>query len=544
MNETDLSENLGTIARSGTRDFLKSLSGDARKDANLIGQFGVGFYSAFMVADRVEVISRKAGEDKAYRWESDGKESFSISEAERDSQGTTVILHLNEEGKEFANRWRIEDLVKKYSNHISFPIYLTFTETTYEGEKESRKEKKEKKTEQINSASALWKRPKSEITEEEYKEFYKSISHDSEDPLMYIHTKAEGSLDYTTLFYIPKKAPFDMYQADYRPGVKLYVSRVFIRDDARELMPVYLRFLRGVIDSEDLPLNVSREILQQNRIMNQIRTASVKKVLTELKSLSENDKEKYTAFITEYNRPLKEGLYSDFANREILLDLVRYKTSAFEGFTSLAEYKERMKDGQKFIYYVTGDNEETIRNSPLLSAYTSKGYEVLIMDDEIDEIVTPTIGKYQDIELKAINRTDAADDLKSEEEKKLEKEKAKETEPLLEKIKTALGDKVKKVIASNRLGDSPACIIADENDPTIQLQQMLKAMGQKDIPTFTPVLEVNIDHPIVKRIAESNDQELVSDLSNYLLEQSYIMEGVELKKPAEFVKRLTRLISK
>ncbi|HOV64461.1 MAG TPA: molecular chaperone HtpG, partial [Spirochaetia bacterium] len=247
---------------------------------------------------------------------------------------------------------------------------------------------------------------------------------------------------------------------------------------------------------------------------------------------------------TEYNRPLKEGLYSDFANREILLDLVRYKTSAFEGFTSLAEYKERMKDGQKFIYYVTGDNEETIRNSPLLSAYTSKGYEVLIMDDEIDEIVTPTIGKYQDIELKAINRTDAADDLKSEEEKKLEKEKAKETEPLLEKIKTALGDKVKKVIASNRLGDSPACIIADENDPTIQLQQMLKAMGQKDIPTFTPVLEVNIDHPIVKRIAESNDQELVSDLSNYLLEQSYIMEGVELKKPAEFVKRLTRLISK
>ncbi|HOV62830.1 MAG TPA: molecular chaperone HtpG, partial [Spirochaetia bacterium] len=344
MNETDLSENLGTIARSGTRDFLKSLSGDARKDANLIGQFGVGFYSAFMVADRVEVISRKAGEDKAYRWESDGKESFSISEAERDSQGTTVILHLNEEGKEFANRWRIEDLVKKYSNHISFPIYLTFTETTYEGEKESRKEKKEKKTEQINSASALWKRPKSEITEEEYKEFYKSISHDSEDPLMYIHTKAEGSLDYTTLFYIPKKAPFDMYQADYRPGVKLYVSRVFITDDARELMPVYLRFLRGVIDSEDLPLNVSREILQQNRIMNQIRTASVKKVLTELKSLSENDKEKYTAFITEYNRPLKEGLYSDFANREILLDLVRYKTSAFDGFTSLAEYKERMKE--------------------------------------------------------------------------------------------------------------------------------------------------------------------------------------------------------
>lgn len=544
MNETDLSENLGTIARSGTRDFLKSLSGDARKDANLIGQFGVGFYSAFMVADRVEVISRKAGEDKAYRWESDGKESFSISEAERDSQGTTVILHLNDEGKEFANRWRIEDLVKKYSNHISFPIYLTYTETSYDGDKESRKEKKEKKTEQINSASALWKRPKSEITEEEYKEFYKSISHDSEDPLMYIHTKAEGSLDYTTLFYIPKKAPFDMYQADYRPGVKLYVSRVFITDDARELMPVYLRFLRGVIDSEDLPLNVSREILQQNRIMNQIRTASVKKVLTELKSLSENDKEKYTAFITEYNRPLKEGLYSDFANREILLDLVRYKTSAFEGFTSLAEYKERMKDGQKFIYYVTGDNEETIRNSPLLSAYTSKGYEVLIMDDEIDEIVTPTIGKYQDIELKAINRTDAADDLKSEEEKKLEKEKAKETEPLLEKIKTALGDKVKKVIASNRLGDAPACIIADENDPTIQLQQMLKAMGQKDIPTFTPVLEVNVDHPIVKRIEESNDQELVSDLSNYLLEQSLVMEGVELKKPAEFVKRLTRLISK
>jgi molecular chaperone HtpG len=539
MNADELEENLGTIARSGTRDFLKNLSGDARKDSGLIGQFGVGFYSAFMVADRVEVVSRKAGEEGAFLWESDGKGSYSISEAKRGFQGTTVTLFLNDEGKEYANRWQIEELIKKYSNHISFPIYLTFNETSYEGEKENRKEKKELKTEQVNSASALWKKPKSEIGEDEYKEFYKSISHDSEDPLTWMHTRAEGSLEYTTLFYIPKKAPFDMYQADYRPGVKLYVSRVFITDDSKELMPTYLRFLRGVIDSEDLPLNVSREILQQNRIMNQIRTASVKKVLSELKTLSENDKTKYDEFIAEFNRPLKEGLYSDFGNRETLLELVRYKTTASDGYTSLAEYKERMKSDQKHIYYVTGDNEDTIRNSPLLSAYTAKGFEVLIMDDEIDEIVTPTIGKYKDTELKAINRSGAADELKTEEDK--EKEKA--TEPLLEKVKKALGDKVKKVVASTRLGDSPACIVADENDPTIQLQQMLKAMGQKDIPAFTPVLEVNPDHPIVKRIGLNDNQELISDLSNYLLEQALIMEGVELKKPAEFVKRISRLIA-
>jgi molecular chaperone HtpG len=389
MNDQDLVENLGTIARSGTRLFLNQMTGDAKKDSNLIGQFGVGFYSSFMVADRVEVITRKAGESKAWRWESDGKGEYEIQEAERDSFGTTVTLFLNEEGREFASRWRIEEIIRKYSNHVPFPIFLHYEKTEYD-DKGKEKGKKQME-EQINSASALWKRPKSELKEEDYHEFYKTLSHDTEDPLLYIHTRAEGTLEYTTLFYVPKKAPFDMYQVDYRPGVKLYVKRVFITDDDKELMPTYLRFLRGVIDSEDLPLNVSREILQQNRILVNIRNASVKKVLGEFQRLALEDKEKYHQFISQYNRPLKEGLYTDYANRDVLLELVRFKSTKVEGYTSLEEYVHRMLPDQKAIYYITGDNEITLRNSPLLEAYKKKDIEVLIMDDEIDEIVIPAI---------------------------------------------------------------------------------------------------------------------------------------------------------
>jgi len=540
MNRQDLIEQLGTIARSGTKNFLDQLTGDVKKDSSLIGRFGVGFYSSFMVADKVEVISRKAGEEEAFRWISDGKESFSVEEASRENHGTTVILHLNEDGKEFANRWEIESIVKKYSNHIPFPIFLEYEETKYEGKGDKQREKKERKVEQINTASALWKRPKSELTDEDYNEFYKIISHDTEDPLFYIHTHAEGTIEYTTLFYIPKKAPFDMYYPDYKPGVKLYIKRVFITDDEKELLPTYLRFVRGIIDSEDLPLNVSREMLQQNRVMVNIRTASVKKLLGEFQSLSESNPDKYAEFIGEYNRPLKEGLYSDFTNRETLLELVRFKSTERDGYVSLAEYKERMKDDQKAIYYITGDREENLRNSPLLEAYKSRGIEVLIMDDDIDEIVMPTVGKYRDLEFKSVNRSSAADDLKTEKDKKREKE----IKPIIQKIKKALGDKVKDVKASTRLNDSPACIVADENDPTIKLQQILKAMGQKDMPEFKPILEINPNHEIVGKLMNTDDDALIDDVSHLLLEQALLVEGCELKKPSDFIKRLNRIMVK
>ncbi len=499
MNDQDLVENLGTIARSGTKDFLSRMSGEQKKDANMIGQFGVGFYSSYMVADRVEVVSRKAGEEKAWRWISDGQSDYEIAEAERESQGTTVTLHLNDEGKEYASRWEIEQTVKKYSNHIAFPIYLHYLKTEYDDK--GKEKKKEAAAEQINSASALWRRPKAEITEEDYAEFYKSIGHDSEDPLLTVHTRAEGTLEYVTLFYVPQKAPFDLFQADYRPGVKLYVKRVFITDDEKELLPVYLRFVRGVIDSEDLPLNVSREILQQNRVMASIRSASVKKLLGEFRELAEKDREKYGTFVAEFNRPLKEGLYSDFANRETLLELVRFKSTKVDGFTSLAEYKGRMLPDQKAIYYVTGENEQTLRNSPLLEAYKKKDIEVLIMDDEIDEIVVPSIEKYQDVELKPVNRSGAADELKTDEDRKKEQDLG----PVVEKIAKALGERVKKVVASSRLSDSPSCIVADENDPTVQMQHLLRAMGQKEMPDVKPILEVNPDHEIVRKLQGTDD---------------------------------------
>ncbi|MDC7125410.1 MAG: molecular chaperone HtpG [Spirochaetales bacterium] len=540
MNSDDLDACLGTIARSGTKNFLNNLSGDAAKDSNLIGQFGVGFYSCFMVADKVTVTTKKAGDDQAWKWVSDGRTNYNVEESERESQGTTVLLHLNDNGTEYTNRWSVEQLVKKYSDHIAFPIFLEFDDSTWEGEGDDRKEIKEHKIEQINTASALWKKSKSELKDEDYNEFYKTISHDTEEPLMHLHTKAEGTQEYTTLFYVPKKAPFDMYQADYKPGVKLYVKRVFITDDEKELMPVYLRFLRGIIDSEDLPLNVSREILQQNRVLAAIKTASVKKVLSEFKKIADNNPEKYKEFIEEYNRPLKEGLYSDYANREDLMELVRFKSTEVEGWTTLAAYKDRMKEDQKAIYYITGDNESTLRNSPLLEAYKKKGIEVLIMDDEIDEIVAPSIMNYKEIELKAVNKSGAADDLKTEEDK----EKEKDVEPVIKKIKDVLGDKVKDVKASSRLSDSPSCVVADENDPTMQMQQMMRAMGQADMPEIVPILEINPDHEIVSKLKDTEDKAIIEDVSFLLFEQAMLVEGQQLKEPAEFVKRLNRIMGK
>lgn len=548
MTEDELVENLGTIARSGTKNFLSQLTGDSKVDSNLIGQFGVGFYSTFMVADKVEVITRKAGQDTACKWTSDGKGSYDISEVEKDDCGTDIIVHLNQEGKEYANRWQIETLVKKYSNHIPFPIFLHYIHTEYvpaadqEKEGETRQEpKKEPKTEQINSASALWKRPKSELKDDDYHEFYKTVAHDHEIPMFYIHTKAEGVQEYTTLFFIPKKAPFDLYQADYKPGVKLYVKRVFITDDEKGLLPAYLRFVRGIIDSEDLPLNVSREILQQNQTLASITKSSVKKLLGEFEDLAKNDADQYLAFIEQYNRPLKEGLYSDFENRDALLELVRFKSTKEDGMTSLAAYKERMQDDQKAIYYVTGGNEDTLRNSPLLETYAAKDIEVLILDDEIDEIVIQGVPSYKETDLKAINKSGTADDLKTD----TDKDKEKEVAPLMKKIKKVLGDRVKEVIASSRLTDSPSCIVADSDDPTLQMQQMLKAMGQTEMPEIKPILEVNPTHPIVVKLLEkTKDKALLEDVSNLLLEQAMLVEGAELKKPADFVKRLNRIMEK
>ena len=539
MSADDLIDQLGTIARSGTKSFMQKLTGDEKKDASLIGQFGVGFYSAFMVADRIEVTSRRAGTGHAARWVSDGKSDYEISEAERDRDGTTVVLHLNENGREYASRWSVESIIKKYSNHIAFPIYLHYEDSRFEGEKEQRTEIKETRCEQVNAATALWKRSKKELSDEDYREFYKTIAHDSDDPMLYVHTQAEGTLEYTTLFYVPLKAPFDMYHANYRAGVKLYVRRVFITDDEKELMPSYLRFVRGIIDSEDLPLNVSREILQQNRILAKIKTGSVKKLLEEFTERAK-DREAYADFITEYGRPLKEGLYQDYENREKLLELVRFKSTAAEGYTSLAEYKERMQPEQKYIYYITGDNEQLLRTSPLLEMYRLKNIEVLIMDQDIDELVIPSVHAYKEVEFRSINRTDAAEDLKTEQDR----EREKEIEPLVQRMKTALGDDVKNVKASTRLSDSPCCVVADENDPTVQMQTILKSLGQKNVPEFKPVLEINPAHSIVKKMADIKDETLFEDISRLLLEQALLIEGVPIKDPASFARRLNDALSR
>jgi molecular chaperone HtpG len=557
MNERDLADSLGTIARSGTRAFLEQLSADAKKDSNLIGQFGLGFYSAFMAAEKIEVISRKAAEEAAWKWSSGGRDSYDIEPYGRDSQGTTVILYLSEEGLEFANRWSIEDIIKRYSNHVAFPIYLTYDEKEYDDKGNEKGSKT--KTDRINSGTALWRRAKSDLKDEDYKEFYKSLGHDSDEPLFHIHTKAEGTLEYTTLFYVPKKAPFDLYHVDYKPGVKLYVKRVFITEDDKELMPTWLRFVRGIIDSEDLPLNVSREILQQNKILFNIKNASVKKLLSEFKALAdrsaagdEEAKEKWETFVIHFNRPLKEGLYQDFANREAIQELVRFKSSQMEGWTNLSDYVSRMKNDQKNIYYITGGDEKTLKASPLLEAYTAKGIEVLIMDDEIDDIVIPALRSYrkentgpdgkterQTWELKAVNRSGADEELGE----KKDKEAEKEAKPVIEKIKKALGDRVKDVKLSRRLHDSPSCIVAGENDPSLQMAQMLKAMGQAEMPEIKPILEINGDHPIVSRLKETENEERIADIAGVLFDQALLVEGIKLKDPADFVRRMNRLLA-
>ena len=554
MNDEDIKNNLGTIARSGTKAFLEQLAADDKKDSNLIGQFGVGFYSAFMVASKIEVISKKAGETTVWKWVSDGKGEYELEQTDdsafpliddvpEGANGTCITLYLNNEDSEFASRWKIEDIIKRYSDHIAFPIYLHYIHKEYDDK--GNEKSQAAKSEQINDASALWQKPKSELKDEDYKNFYKSLSHDSTDPLLYIHTKAEGTQEYTTLFYVPAKAPFDMYHADYKPGVKLFVKRVFITEDEKELLPVYLRFVRGIIDSEDLPLNVSREILQQNRILNNIRSASVKKLLGEFKKLSESDKEKYETFIAEYNRPLKEGLYSDYEHRDELLELIRFRTTNEENtWTSLADYVQRMKEGQKAIYYITGGDEKALRQSPHLEAYKAKGFEVLIMPDEIDDIVIPSVGKYKDWELKAANRAGSDEELSTDEEKKEAKQKEKDFKPIVEKIKTALGDAVKEVRLSKRLADSPSCIVVDENDPSLQMERMMRAMGQQLRGEVKPILEINAEHPILQRLKDTDDEAFIADTAFVLLDQALLLEGSTLKDTADFVKRLNKLLAR
>ncbi len=557
MSAEELAQNLGTIARSGTRRFLNDVKGSvadggAAADTNLIGQFGVGFYASFMVADRVEVTSKRAGDDQAHRWTSDGRGQFEVEPAERAQSGTTVVLHLKDDGKEFASRYRIEGIAKRYSNHIPHPIHLHYSEPagtdqaptdqapTDPAPTDPEGADAEEKVEQINAASALWKRPKSELSDGDYQEFYQTLTVDTEEPLHWVHTHAEGTLEYTTLFYLPAKAPPDIYYADYQPGVKLYVRRVFITDDDRELLPTYLRFIRGVIDSEDLPLNVSREILQQNRTMAAIRQASVKKILSELAGLAKNNPTAYDRFFTELGRVLKEGLYQDPGNREQLQELVRYRSSSEEGLVSLAQYQERMSSDQKAIYYITGDRSADLRRSPLLEAYRAKGFEVLIMADEIDELVVPAIGTYGDIELKSVNRSDTADDLKDERDEESEKK----IEPLLGKMKKLLSDQVKDVRPSARLSDSPSCVVADGSDPTLAFQNVLKQLGQRDLPASKPILEVNPGHPIIVGLAERGDDALLDDASRLLLEQALLIEGVRPEDPIAFAKRLNRVMER
>ena len=535
MSKKDLKDNLGTIARSGTKNFLSKMSGDAKKDSNLIGQFGVGFYSCFMVSNKVEVISKKAGQKQAHRWVSDGKSGYEIFSDKSEEIGTTIILYLNDEGKEFASRWKIQSTVKKYSDHIDFPIFLSYEETEYDDD--GKEKGKTPKTDQVNDATAFWKRPKNELKKKDYNEFYKSISYDMDDPMDWIHSTAEGTIEFTVLFYIPKKAPADIYRADYQPGVKLYVNRVFITDDDKELLPTWLRFVKGVIDSSDLPLNVSREILQQNRIMTKIRSNSVKKILDKIKTVSKN-KDKYAGFYNEFGRLLKEGVYQEFEHKEALTELLRFKSTKEEGYISLQDYVDRMDSDQKSIYYITGTNESALRESPLLEMYKEKDIEVLILDDEIDEIIMPSIPTYKEKDLKSVNRSGAADELKKESDK----DKEKEIKPLIKKIKSVLGEKVKDVKASSRLSNSPSCVVADENDPTAQMQEIMRAAGQAGMPDIKPILEINPDHKIVKKLGSMRKGKSFDDSVLLLYEQALLQEGVKLDNPAGFVKRLNKLM--
>ncbi len=548
MNEEDLKSSLGTIARSGTKSFIENLSKDDAKNSQLIGQFGVGFYSVFMVAKKVDVITKKAGEEVAYKFSSDGSGAYEINQVIKGSHGTVVYIELkDEDASEYGTKWGIENVVKKYSNHIAYPIIINYTqeeeEPQSEEDKKAKKEPKKKivkKKEQLNEAKALWLQPKSKLKEKDYKEFYTQLTGDSEEPMMYIHTKAEGVNEYSTLFYIPKKAPFDLYRVDYKAGVKLYVKRVFITDDEKELLPTYLRFVKGIIDSEDLPLNVSRELLQDNKIMANIKQASIKKILNEIKKLSK-DEDKYKDFIEQYNRLIKEGIYQDFTNKELLLELVRYKsTNKQNTYTSLQDYKDRAKSDQKAIYYIIGESEKVLNNSPLIESYKKNKIEVLLLDDkEIDDIITPAIGAYKEWEFKDISSTTPPFKVDEKKQKELD-EKYKE---LSKKIKDVLKDEVKEVKISHRLSTSPSCIVKADNGMNAQMAQIMRSMGQ-EAPKDEYVLEINPTHDIVTKLNTTKDKKTLEDIAWILLDGAKIADGISLSDASNFVARVNNVTLK
>ncbi|MBA1420177.1 MAG: molecular chaperone HtpG [Epsilonproteobacteria bacterium] len=537
MNEQDLMDHLGTIAKSGTKAFMENLTGDAKKDSNLIGQFGVGFYSVFMVAEKVDVISKKAGEEQAYMFSTDGTGEYEVKPVTKESHGTVIYIKLKEDEKEFLDKWRVQEVVKKYSNHIAYPIMLNYSEEETEGEGDDAVTKTVNKSEQINAATALWTLSKSELKKEDYIEFYKTIGHDSDEPLTYLHNKVEGAQEFTTLFYIPKTAPMDMYRADYTPGVKLYVKRVFITDDDKELLPPYLRFVKGIIDSEDLPLNVSRELLQKNKILANIKQNSTKKILQAIKKLKGEDAD---TFVAQYNRVMKEGIYIDNVNKELLLDIVKYKSSTEEGLVSFEEYISRGDSEKKEIYYIAGEDEKVLRNSPLLEAYKKANIEVLIMDDkEVDSIVTPMIGTYKEWTLKDITSIEAPDSKTEEEKEEIEKE----FKSLTDKIKEVLGEEVKEVKTTSRLTTSPSCVIKDPSDPMAGMAAMFAQMGQ-EMPETPLILEINPEHEMIKKLDSLEDKALFDDLSWILLDSAKLSEGLEPKDKGAFASRVSSLATK
>ncbi|EAL2773560.1 molecular chaperone HtpG [Campylobacter coli] len=528
MDKDDLINNLGTIAKSGTKSFLENLSGDAKKDSQLIGQFGVGFYSAFMVASKIEVLSKKALDDKAYLWISDAN-GYEIEDATKEEQGTSITLYLKDD--EFANSYKIESIIEKYSNHIQFPIFMEKEEfiPAKEGEEEG---KTELKISQINKANALWRMQKSSLKAEDYERFYEQNFHDSNKPLLYLHTKSEGKLEYNSLFFIPQNAPFDLFRVDYQSGLKLYVKRVFISDDDKELLPTYLRFVRGIIDVEDLPLNVSREILQENQILKGVKEASVKKILSELEKLKNKDKEKYLSFFKNFGKVLKEGLYGFGGEKDSLLKLMLYKSTKGESLRSLEEYKNDIQGEQKEIFYITGNNESLLRNSPLLEEYKQKNIEVLLMDDEIDSLVAPMLGEYEGLKFIAINQVEDKNELSDEEKN--------EFAPLVAKFKELLKDQVEDVRLTSRLKDSPSCIVYDKNKPDFAMQQLLKQMGQEQ--NFKPILEINPKHAIFTGL--KNNETFSADIATLVLNMAKLSEGMGVDNPAEFNASLTKIITK
>ena len=538
MNRDDVIQNLGTIAKSGTAEFLKQLSGDEKKDSKLIGQFGVGFYSSFIVADSVEVFTRRAGApvEEGVHWQSAGDGQFTIENVDLNERGTQIVLHLKDNAKEFADGFRLRNLVKKYSDHISFPVVMK-SESEEEGEKGE--------YETVNDATALWTLSRSEIKDEEYKEFYKHIAHDFEDPLTWSHNKVEGKLDYTSLLYVPGRAPFDLYNREAPRGLKLYVQRVFIMDDAEQFLPLYLRFTKGVIDSNDLSLNVSREILQNDSTVESIRTAVTKRVLDMLSKLSKKEPEQYQKFWNEFGTVLKEGPAEDFSNREKIGGLLRFAsthTGEQAQTVSLDEYIGRMKEGQSKIYYITADNFMAAKSSPHLEVFRKKGIEVLILSDRIDEWMMGYLNEYDGKQFQDVARGDLdLGEVETEEDKKHKEEAAEEHKNLLERIKTALDDRVQEVRVTNRLTDSPACLVVGDFDMGAQMKKIMEAAGQK-VPDSKPIFEINVEHPLVQRLENEQGEDRFKELSAVLLDQATLASGEQLQDPGAYVSRLNRLL--